>query len=389
LKIYLNVANEEDSGMGLVKKKEFRAKDYDSLYFDYFIPGNYDLDAQETQAALKDESSLANESDTQEDIGKVLMTSGCSSTFKYAKQMKEFYADYSPLFNDPGCSYCYGTGTGSYKLTLNENDIKYYSTCDKLKIKNITIFFIKLPDKKNQRLAEIDFGSQCALVTALKQSPPEVVTKDCIRQGSKCNCKFEGKFFIRVIHQIYIRDELSTQRMLCGLFYIPCILNNKFVSTRPYKNLLDNAGYFYQAMLDHERLHCVQYRMLTEALFKGQFASETLLPFFFGIKSESDILTWKEKDESGQERILSLADKICESIKDFSCCKPGTGECDKAICKKKEEKVRDTAVTMMESIIEKLFKSCEGKDIIELPAWHFFFIKFNQYKWGGQPCDKK
>jgi hypothetical protein len=85
----LNVANEEDSGMGMVKKKEFRANDYDSLYFDYFIPGNYDLDAQETQAALKDESSLANESDTQEDIGKVLMTSGCSSTFKYAKQMKE------------------------------------------------------------------------------------------------------------------------------------------------------------------------------------------------------------------------------------------------------------------------------------------------------------
>jgi hypothetical protein len=106
LKIYLYVANEEDSGMGLVKKKEFRHKDYDSLYFDYFIPGNYALDAQETKAALKDKISSTNESETQEDIRKVQMTTGCESRFQYAKQMTEFYKDYSPLFNAPGCSYC-------------------------------------------------------------------------------------------------------------------------------------------------------------------------------------------------------------------------------------------------------------------------------------------
>ena len=122
--------------------------------------------------------------------------------------------------------------------------------------------------------------------------------------------------------------------------------------------------------------------LLTEALFKGQFETGKPKPFYFMEMKESDVLFWGEGK--------TLADMICESIEDITCFNPATRECDKEICEVEEAKIkaRDNAVMTMESIIENLFESYEGQDILELPAWHFFFLKFNEYKWGGQSCDK-
>jgi hypothetical protein len=102
-------------------------------------------------------------------------------------------------------------------------------------------------------------------------------------------------------------------------------------------------------------------------------------PFYFGNKSETDFIEWNGK---------TLADRICESIEDASCCNPSKGDCDKNMCMSKEENIRDEAVNMMKDIIKGRFESFEGSDFLELPAWHFTFLRFNFYKWGLQPCDK-
>jgi hypothetical protein len=297
--------------------------------------------------------------------------------------MKEFYEDYSGLFNDPGCSYCYKSGMGIYTLTLNEKDIKCYSLCDTLKIKDVTINFIKRADVENQNLDHLEFGRQSITITIYKDAC-KAETRDCVKQGTNCACKFDGSFVFNVTHHVYIRDELNTKRMLGDVFEIPCIVNNKAIGDKKYFSTSENARYFRQAMLEHEKLHCVQYRILLEAFFKGSFEGGRSNPFYFAEMVENDVLFWPEDGKT-----KTFADKVCESIGKISCCNPSTGGCDIDKCKKKENDVRDNIANKIEALITEKFENFEGTKLLELPAWHFFFLKFNKYKWKGQSCDKK
>jgi hypothetical protein len=381
LKIYLYITNEEeDSGIGLVKTKDLQNVRYDSLYFEYFIPGDNETVTQANQDTLAKTGTVDRNAAAAAERQETLLAGSNIRTFQYADVMKEFYEDYSGLFGSEGCSYCKADGNSSYVLNLSDKDIKYNSTCDKLKIKNVTINFLKRDDKDTSKIPDLEFGRQGIKITAYKYSPCEVKTRECAKQGNDCNCKFDSNFVITIQHQVSIRDEDDIRKRLGELFKIPCIVNNKAVSNKTYKTTLENARHFRQAMLDHEKMHCVQYRLLTEALFKGQFETGKPKPFYFGEKKESDVLFW------GGEK--TLADMICESVGDIPCCNPATKDCDSKICEGKETEILAKLATMMESLIQKRFKSFEGTDLVELPMWHFTFIQFNKYEWGDQSCGK-
>jgi hypothetical protein len=332
LKIYMHVANEKNLVIGLVERKKIKYKDFDAIYFDYFIPNNNDLNKIKSANVLNPITTTGKEPENLAENQRESMARSSTKIFQYANQMKEFYEDYSGLFNDPGCSYCYKSGMGIYTLTLNEEDIKYYSICDTLKIKEVSINFIKRADVENQNLDDLEFGRQSITVTIYKDAC-KAEARDCVKQGTNCACKFDGSFVFNVTHHVYIRDELNTKRMLGDVFEIPCIVNNKAIGDKKYFSTSENARYFRQAMLEHEKLHCVQYRILLEAFFKGSFEGGRSNPFYFSEMVEND--------------------------------------------------VRDNIANKIEALITEKFENFEGTKLLELPAWHFFFLKFNKYKWKG------
>lgn len=378
LVIHLFVANEKDYGMGIIKREELKKDDYDIVYFDYYIPSNVILNKTKINSDVSGQKAgFASEKETVKSVAPITMQSGdCRSKLRYDTQYKQFYEDYFPLFSDERYSYCYCTEMCTKTITIEEADIKYKSDCDKLKIKKVTINFFKRADIINQNLDPSDFGRQ-GVTVSFQRYGSVINTRDCEQKGNTCVCKFDGTFMINIQHGVYIRDEFGIQKMLCTGFFIPCILGNVFSSNNQYMNTPAHIRNFRDAMMDHEKLHCVQFSMLIEAFFKDRFGSG-MKPFYFGNKSETDFIEWNGK---------TLADRICESIEDAPCCNPSTGECDKNLCMSKEESIRNEAGNMMIPLIEERFESFEGTHFLELPAWHFTFLRFNFYKWGLQPCD--
>lgn len=366
LKIHLHVANEDNSGTGIIKIEEYSTNDYDVVQYCYYIPSIAQPRTEDTGTNGLNEQQPPDSRLNRNNRS----ARSCRSTFLFDSVHKTFYADYSGILGNADCSYCNGTGYGRYTLNLAENDITYNSNCDKLKIKNVKVSFFKLPFKENQNLNPSEFGKHSVTITVVKGGS-KIESRDCVKQGDKCTCKFDGEFFINVLHSSYIRDEMSIRDMLCSFFSIPEIKNNVAVGKKGYSNVL-HAANFRKAIIDHENLHCAQFRMLIEGFFKGNFGSQNPIPFYYK-NDPGDLILWDNK---------TLADKICEKMKDIPCC-DSAGACNKSLCDREKDNVLKSAVNLMDDLIEKRLKKLGKKKWLELPAWHFTFLQFNKYASGG------
>lgn len=356
LKIFITFPDQSNNRSGIEKIKEVKTNNFDSVYFEYFGSGDMSTNASASTGEFQ-KVSVNQALPVSTQTSTILRSSADTTlTLLYSTQEPNFYYNYSGLL-----------GNVQTSMSLTESDIKRNDpSCEKIKIKNVQIYYYKRPTVSTG-MNPGEFG-KVPVDTFVIKGLCTVTTNDCTQNGQNCTCKFDADLGLGINYEIRIRTLEDTQNMLGKAFYVPCIVNNQSTGNKAHITTSQNAGNFRKAIMDHEQLHVIQYQKVAEGLFKGTLGNTQGSPFYFNGKPESEFILW--------DNTKTLADKICENIDEVKCgC---NGQCEKEKCVKEETKVLEKVVKQLEKLVEKKFKQF-ASDILELPCWHFTFLKFNEY----------